>query len=130
MGDQLEQAAAEPAVFLYEGEELAYELKCQLTRVHVGPQVTEIPYAEFCYCEKMIALQLNEGLEVIGEEAFEGCTSLRSVTIPSTITKWGEMAFFGCISLIELQLKEGMKVIGARAFHFCKALRRTSTTRL
>ena len=32
----------------------------------------------------------------IGPRAFEGCTALRRVVLPATLTKIGEMAFSGC----------------------------------
>jgi len=68
-------------------------------------------------------LQLNEGLQVIGYSAFEGCKSLRSVTLPSTVTELSRSAFRDCSGLTEVQLKEGLQVIGERAFYGCKALR-------
>ena len=123
MGDQLQQAAAEPEVFLYEGGEVAEELRESLTRVRVGPQVTEIPEGAFWGCDKLIELQLNEGLKVIGERAFQRCRSLRSVTLPSSVTELGSFAFADCSGLFKLQLNEGLKVIGFEAFSECTALR-------
>ena len=116
-------AAAEPEVFVYEGGQVAEELLRSLTRVRVGQQVTEIPPGAFLGCDRLIELQLNEGLKVIGERAFEDCSSLRSVTVPSTVTKLGWDAFKSCNSLIKLQLREGLKVIGEGAFYLCTALR-------
>ncbi|EJK50767.1 hypothetical protein THAOC_30136, partial [Thalassiosira oceanica] len=124
MGDQLQQAASQPEVFLlYEGGEVAQELRRSLTHVHVAPHVNEIPYEAFQDCDKLIKLQLNEGLQVIEDFAFEGCKSLRSVTIPSTVTELGQFAFCGCGNLTKLQFKEGLQVIGARAFDGCESLR-------
>ena len=96
MGDQLQLTAAEPEVFLYEGGRVAKELRRSVTRVRVGPQVAEIPYRAFYGCVKLIELQLNEGLKVIGESAFLGCTALRSVTVPSSVTELRLGAFFDC----------------------------------
>jgi len=124
MGDQLQQAASQPEVFLlYEGGQVAEELRRSLTHVRVGPQVTEIPNGAFRGSDKLIKLQLNEGLQVIGDSAFEGCKSLRSVTLPSTVTELSWQAFCNCSSLIELQLNEGLQIIGDCAFKICTALR-------
>jgi len=64
MGDQLGQlAACEPeVVFLYEGGEVAEELRSKLTHVRVGPQVIEIPNWTFHGCKKLVEVELNEGL--------------------------------------------------------------------
>ena len=52
MGDQL--AASQPTAtgvfLLYEGGEVAESLRTRLTRVRVGPHVTEIPNRAFRYC--------------------------------------------------------------------------------
>ena len=38
-------------------------------------------------------------MTTIGEDAFEGCTSLASITIPENVTSIGDYAFSGCTSL-------------------------------
>mmetsp|Transcript_6680 Transcript_6680/g.15485 ORF Transcript_6680/g.15485 Transcript_6680/m.15485 type:complete len:118 (+) Transcript_6680:273-626(+) len=54
MGDQLQQATSQPEVFLlYEGGEVAEDLRISLTRVRFGPQVTEIPNGAFRGCDKL-----------------------------------------------------------------------------
>ena len=123
MGDQLQLTAAEPEVFLYEGGHIPEELRRSLTRVRVGPQVTEIPDGAFHYCEKLIELQLNEGLQVIGSHAFRGCTALRSVILPSSVTGLRWEAFSDCSGVIDLQLNEGLRLISNGAFQNCNALR-------
>jgi len=51
-GDQ--PATTEPEVFLlYEGGEVAEDLRISLTRVRFGPQVTEIPNGAFRGCDKL-----------------------------------------------------------------------------
>ena len=124
MGDQMDQqAASEPEVFLlYEGGKVAEALRSKLTHVRVAPQVAEIPDDAFSDCKKLVDVQLNDGLQVIGERAFYYCVALRSVTVPSTVTELGEEAFNGCSMLAELQLNEGVQVIGVLAFKRCTAL--------
>lgn len=38
----------------------------------------------------------------IGDDAFNGCTSLKSVTIPSSVTRIGMRAFSGCSNLTDI----------------------------
>ena len=35
----------------------------------------------------------------IGNNAFSGCTALKSVTIPNSVTSIGKNAFYGCTAL-------------------------------
>ena len=59
----------------------------------------------------------------IGEQAFIGCTSLTSVTIPSGVKTMGYWAFKGCTGLVSLVIREGVTSIGERSFSDCTALR-------
>ena len=125
-----ESAAGNPPVgdrphevfFLYEGGRVS-ELRSKITRVLVAPQVTEIPDRAFRGCDKLVEVQLIEGLQIIGRGAFRGCTALRSVMIPSTVTELDYGAFGECSSLVELELNEGLQVVGQTAFFECAALR-------
>ena len=117
-------AASEPEVFLYEGGgQVSRELRKSLTRVRVGPQVKAIPNGAFFGCKELVEMKLNEGLQTIGDYAFHRCTSLREVTLPSSVTELGDGAFFDCSGLIEMQFNEGLEVIGEGAFQGCTALR-------
>jgi len=70
-------------------------------------------------------VHFNDGLQVIGERAFQYCTALEQVAIPSSVTKLGNHAFQGC-NLAEVQLHEGLQVIGERAFDDCAALQQVT----
>ena len=62
----------------------------------------------------------------IGESAFEGCTGLTSVTIPSTVTSIGNSAFKGCTGLTSVTIPSSVTSIGNSAFEGCNGL--TSVT--
>ncbi|EJK75895.1 hypothetical protein THAOC_02365, partial [Thalassiosira oceanica] len=68
-------------------------------------------------------VQLREGLQIVGPCAFYKCTSLRSVTLPSSVTEINLSAFRFCRSLTELNLNEGLQDIDESAFESCTALR-------
>ncbi|EJK55242.1 hypothetical protein THAOC_25044, partial [Thalassiosira oceanica] len=108
---------------LYEGGEVAEELRGNLKRVRIGALVTEISNEAFRGCKKLEEVQFNGGTTIIGEGAFQECTALRSVTIPSTVTELGKRAFFGCHNLAQVQLNEGLQFLGDSVFHGCTALR-------
>ena len=62
----------------------------------------------------------------IGDEAFNGCSGLTSVTIPNSVTSLGEGAFYGCSDLTSITIPNSFTSIGYRAFYYCTGL--TSVT--
>ena len=58
----------------------------------------------------------------IGDHAFYGCKSLKSVTIPAGITSIGSSAFHNCDSLASIVIPEGVTKIGSEAFYNCDTL--------
>ena len=62
----------------------------------------------------------------IGQDAFDGCSGLTSVTIPNSVTSIGEFAFSGCSGLTSITIPNSVKSIGRYAFSGCSGL--TSVT--
>ena len=60
--------------------------------------------------------------DVIGNQAFDGCSSLTSLTLPSSVTSIGSSAFSGCSGLTSLTLPSSVTSIGAYAFSGCSGL--------
>ena len=61
-------------------------------------------------------------IEYIGKEAFRGCDSLQSVTIPNSVTSIGDGAFSWCTSLQSITIPNSVTKIGDGAFSRCKSL--------
>ena len=55
-------------------------------------------------------MTIPEDVTGIGDEAFEGCKKLTSVTIPAGVTEIGCDAFKGCEKLMEILVDEGNSV--------------------
>ena len=55
----------------------------------------------------------------VGTSAFEGCSNLQSVTLPSSVTVIGTDAFYACVKLGSINLEEGLTAINLRAFWGC-----------
>ena len=77
-------------------------------------------------CTALTTLSLPENVVSIGENAFRNCTGLTSVTIPNSVTSIGDGAFSGCTGLTSVVIPDSVTSIGARAFYNCTGL--TSVT--
>ncbi|MDO4993422.1 MAG: leucine-rich repeat domain-containing protein, partial [Bacteroidales bacterium] len=64
----------------------------------------------------------------IGSSAFERCSNLTSITIPSSVTSIGNKAFYWCFGLTSVKVDEGNKVYDSR--EGCNAIIETATNTL
>ena len=69
---------------------------------------------------------IKEGTKWIGSYAFYGCSSLKSITIPNSVTSIGDAAFSGCKGLTSVTLGNSVTSIEYSAFYKCSSL--TSVT--
>jgi hypothetical protein len=67
-------------------------------------------------CKYIESLFFLDGIISIGNSAFEGCTSLKRITLPDTTEKIGNEAFKGCDSLTEISIPSSVKTMGVSVF--------------
>lgn len=91
--------------------------KDTLKEVKLGDGVKDIPDYFLSGCTKLETLEIGNGITKIGKHAFEQ-TDITSITIPDSVTAIGEQAFNGCTSLTEVNIPKNSKLetIGNRAF--------------
>ncbi len=65
---------------------------------------------------------VNYRVTTIGNRAFKNCTSLTSVTIPSSIKTIGALAFTGCTQLTSISIPASVTEIYGKAFSGCTQL--------
>jgi len=58
----------------------------------------------------------------IGNNAFENCTGLTSVSLPNSLTQIGNYSFLGCTGLTSVTIPNSVTFIGIYAFRDCSAL--------
>lgn len=56
------------------------------------------------------------------DNAFKGCTALKTVVIPSNVNTIGECAFYNCKNLISVIIPNGITSISNNAFNRCESL--------
>ncbi|MDO4306690.1 MAG: leucine-rich repeat protein, partial [Eubacteriales bacterium] len=74
------------------------------------------------YCSSLRSVTIPSSVTSIGESAFEYCSSLRSVTIPSSVTSIESRVFENCSSLSSVTIPSSVTSIGANAFSNCSSL--------
>ena len=74
------------------------------------------------YTEVIEKVIIENGITRIGEEAFAGCTSLKSIEIPESLVSIATEAFMDCESLSEIDLSKNVSIIGSWAFRGCFSL--------
>jgi hypothetical protein len=67
-------------------------------------------------------ITIPDGTTRIGDEAFSGCSILKSIHIPQGVRGIGEKAFYRCSGLESLILPDSLFYINAQAFYHCTGL--------
>ena len=82
----------------------------------------EIPAAAFNGCQTLKEVTLPDSIKSIGSEAFYGCTNLKSIMLPQNLTAIEHYAFYECSSLTSITIPDSVTNIGKNAFFGCTRL--------
>lgn len=72
-----------------------------LESVKISEKTTSIGYDAFWYCERLFSVIIPDGVESIGDNAFENC-GLRKLTLGKNVKTIGDNAFASCSELLEI----------------------------
>jgi len=106
-----------------------------LTSITIPNSVTNMDGGVFYYCSKLAKVTIGSGVKSINlfsvfdnvagwsnYGSFEGCISLKSITIPNNVTKIGNRAFYGCTGLTSVNIPDSITSIVIEAFSGCTSL--------
>ena len=84
--------------------------------------ITKIGSAAFKNCTSLTSITIPSSVTIIKNCAFENCTSLTSITIPSSVISIGFGAFSGCTSLTSITIPSSVTSIESGVFDGCTGL--------
>ena len=87
-----------------------------------GCTFTELPKAIFDGCSALKRVTLPKSVTTIADDVFQSCNALESVNLPEGLTSIGDSAFWGCKSLKKIEFPASLKNIGKQAFNMCESL--------
>lgn len=89
----------------------------------ISEDVTEIEAGAFDGCDSLTSIEIPSSVTIIGDQAFVNCTSLTSVIIPESVTEIGDNAFECCTSLTSIVIPESVTELGCGVFACCESLK-------
>ena len=89
-----------------------------LTSIVYGPAF--ISTVGNAYCENLQSVTFSDGIQAIG--SYRDCVSLRSISIPDSVSSLDSGAFMNCVSLSSAKLPSGLAKIPGSLFQNCSSL--------
>jgi len=107
---------------MFAGAKLYFEGEL-VTDIVIPDSITAIGQNQFEGCTSLKSVVIPEGVESIGFGAFSACRNLESISLPSTLSKIGSSAFENCYALKSIEIPSGVKEIPWCAFNSCRNLK-------
>ncbi len=107
-------------------ETINEELKKTSYPIHLDLSDTygleRLPMYAFEGCTNLETIEIPSSVKAIGTKDFYGCTSLKLIKIPSSVISIGDSAFYGCSSLSSIEIPATVTSIKEYAFSGCTNL--------
>ena len=95
-----------------------------LVSVDIEEGVERIGNAIFQSCNGLAMVKLPSTLKSIGDSSFICCYSLNSLLLPDAVREIGASAFYSCTNLVEVVIPESVETVGGSAFARCSSLKK------
>jgi hypothetical protein len=84
--------------------------------------VTSVGDNAFEHCSGLTSITLPSSVTSIGTRAFLGCSSLTGMTLPPGLTSVADFTLYGCSSLTSITLPAGVTSLGIHSLSACSGL--------
>ena len=79
-------------------------------------------YGTFQGCTSLKSIEIPDSVTSAGDATFKDCSAIETVHLPNSLTKIRQYAFYGCSCLTSIAIPDSVTSIGHRAFYNCKGL--------
>ena len=93
-----------------------------IKKIEIGTDMVGIGDNAFQNCYSLTSITIPNSVTNIGKGAFSSCYSLTSITIPSSVTNIGNSTFQSCSSLTSITIPNTITAIGQYIFQACSSL--------
>ena len=107
----LDQGDSVDPVYKVKGIGTATDKNIVIPAVYNNYPVTGIGTGAFEGCSSLTSITIPDSITWIGAGAFSGCSSLKSIIIPDSVTRIDYSAFYGCSSLKNIKIGSGVQFI-------------------
>ena len=94
----------------------------EITDLVIPGNIRTIDIRAFQGCSSLVSVTFHNKVTAINGWAFEGCSRLASITIPVGVTFIGSSAFANCSSLTNITMPNSITNIKTHAFEGCSSL--------
>ena len=109
---------------LEEIKNYAFFMSENLKTFNVAGGTTSVSYNSFSGCVSLESVVFDRGgISYIAGWTFEGCSSLKEISLSEELSFIGEKSFYGCTDLEEIELPDSVTSIGCDTFGNCSSLK-------
>ena len=93
-----------------------------IVAVEIEPGVQSIGDYAFCWCRYLQSVTIPDSVQRMGEGVFSACSGLKSAAIPAGVQSIAEYMFYDCSSLQSVTIPDSVTSIKEGAFYGCSSL--------